>query len=195
MIETATAVDVFCLEVDAQGRLCFPPARTFASGGDIHANTLPATLHDPDYRPGPLAPEMPVTLPGSRAERQEQAEAYHARAGAVADKARNLVALQAEDAFLRWKQYDAEQPKLDSAARKLESNSKDLSQRFNPKKAGYPTLDELVGLGLKATQIRLDATQIKFHRLAALADLERVTGGGFDAGLEAPAPNPDKEKP
>ena len=196
VIQTATAVEVYCLEVDAQGRIPFTPARTFAAGGDIHATALPATLHDPDYRPGPLAPEMPTTLPGNRADRQQEAEAYHTRAAAVADKTRNLAVLQAEDAYLRWRQYDDEEPKLQSAAQKLEASSKDLSQRFNPHKAvGYPTINDLTGLGLKATQMRLDATQIKFRRLAALADLERVTGGGFDSGLDAPAVPSDKTNP
>ena len=158
VIEANTAVGVFCLEVDAQGRICFPPARTFASGGDIHAMPLAATLHDPEYRPGPIGPEMPVSLPGNKAERREIAEAYHARAGAVADKTRNLMGLEAEDAFLRWKQYDDEQPKLEAAAAKLEAHASDLSQKFNPEKVGYPTLDDILNNGLKATQFRMDAT-------------------------------------
>ncbi len=187
VIEANTAVGVFCLEVDAQGRICFPPARTFASGADIHSMPLAPTLHDPEYRPGPIGPEMPVSLPGNKAERREIAEAYHARAGAVADKTRNLIGLEAEDAFLRWKQYDDEQPKLEAAAAKLEAHASDLSQKFNPEKVGYPTLDDILNNGLKATQFRLDATTIKFRRLAALADLERVTCDGFDAGLTAPA--------
>ena len=167
MIEATTAVGVFCLEVDAQGKIRFPPARTFASGGDIHSMPLAATLHDPEYRPGPIRPEMPVSLPGNKAERREIAEAYHARAGAVADKTRNLIGLEAEDAFLRWKQYDNEQPKLEAAAGKLEAHTSDLSQKFNPEKVGYPTLDDILNNGLKATQFRIDATLIKFRRLAA----------------------------
>jgi outer membrane protein TolC len=194
VVEATTAVDVFCLEVDAQGRILLSPARTFASGGDIHSKILSAAEHDPDYRPGPVGPEMPVSLTGSRRERQDQAAAYHARAGAVADKARNLVGLEAEDAFLRWKQYQEEQPKLEEAAAKLETFANDLSLKFDPEKVGYPALDDLVNSGLKATQLRLDAAQIKFRRLAALANLERITAGGFDSGLDAPAA-PEKKKP
>ncbi len=101
VIESALAEQVFCLEVDAQGRLRLPSARTFASGGDIHAKVLPAAEFDPVYRPGPVGPEMPPNLVGSKHERQDEAEAYHARSAAVAEKARNLVALEAEDSYLR----------------------------------------------------------------------------------------------
>jgi outer membrane protein TolC len=181
--------------VDAQGVLLLSPARTFASGADIHSQVLLPSLHDPEYRPGALAPEMPVTLTGNRRERQDQAEAYHARAGAVADKTRNLIGLEAEDSYLRWKQYDDEEPSLDAAADQLEAYSKSMSDKFNPEVAGYPTVDDVLNAGLKGVQARLDANQIKFRRLAALANLERVTGGGFDAGLEAAPAAPAKPKP
>ena len=194
VIEATTAVDIFCLEVDAQGVLLLSPARTFASGADIHSQVLLPSLHDPEYRPGALAPEMPVTLTGNRRERQDQAEAFHARAGAVADKTRNLIGLEAEDSYLRWKQYDDEEPSLDAAATQLEAYSKSMSDKFNPKEAGYPTVDDVLNAGLKGVQARLDANQVKFRRLAALANLERVTGGGFDAGLVTPAA-PEKSKP
>ena len=194
VVQSAFAVDVFCLEVDAQGRILLSPARTFASGGDIHSKILSAPEHDPDYRPGPVGPEMPGSLVGSQRERKEQATWYHVRAGAVADKARNLIGLEAEDAYLRWKQYQEEEPKLAGAAAKLDAYGADLSLRFDPKNVGYPTLDDLVNAGLKATQLRLDAAQVKFRRLAALANLERITAGGFDSGLENPTP-PEKKKP
>ena len=192
VIQTATAVDVYCLEVDAQGALFLSPARTFASGADIHSQTLPATLNDPEYRPGAVAPEMPATLTGSRQERQDQARAYHARAGAVAEKTRNLIGLEAEDAYLRWKQYDDEEPNLDKAADQLEAYANNLSGKFNYEKVEYPAVDDMLNAGLRSVQIRLDANQAKFRRLAALANLERITAGGFDAGLDAPAPQKPK---
>jgi hypothetical protein len=186
IIQVTNAERVFCLEVDAQGRILFSPARTFASGGDIHATPLGVGSFDPDYRPGPLAPEMSVTLTGSRHSRQEQAGAYHERAEALSEKTRNLIGLEAEDAYLRWKQFDEAAPKLDKAAAGLEEYSNDLSKnKFNPDKVGYPGVDDLVNAGLRTTLIRADATLAKFRRLTALANLERVTGGGFDAGFDA----------
>ena len=139
VIESALAEQVFCLEVDAQGRLLMPSARTFASGGDIHARVLPASEFDPDYRPGPVGPDMPANLVGSRQERQDQAEAYHARSAAVAEKARNLVGLEAEDAYLRWEQYDDGSQEAGRGRQGLDDYTRDLSAKFDPQKAGYPT--------------------------------------------------------
>ncbi len=186
IIQAVNAEQVFCLEVDAQGRILFSPARTFAAGGDIHATPLGVGSFDPDYRPGPLAPEMSVTLTGSRKSRQEQAGAYHERAEALTEKTRNLIGLEAADAYLRWKQFDESAPKLAKAAQGLEDYSNDLSKnKFNPDKAGYPGIDDLVNAGLRTTLIRADANLANFRRLTALANLERVTGGGFDAGFDA----------
>jgi hypothetical protein len=194
IIQATNAERVFCLEVDAQGRILFSPARTFASGGDIHATPLGVGSFDPDYRPGPLAPEMSVTLTGSRHSRQEQAGAYHERAEAVSEKTRNLIGLEAEDAFLRWKQFDEAAPKLDKAATGLEEFSSDLSKnKFNPDKVGYPGVEDVLNAGLRTTLIRSDAILAKFRRLTALANLERVTGGGFDAGFEAAGTPPEQK--
>ena len=66
VVMATTAEQVLGLEVDAQGRLLLPSARTFASGADIHAHVLPAAQYDPEYRPGPVGPEMPANLVGSR---------------------------------------------------------------------------------------------------------------------------------
>jgi hypothetical protein len=190
VIQAATAERVFCLEVDAQGRILFSPARTFASGGDIHSTPLGVGQFDPDYRPGPLAPEMSVTLTGSRHSRQEQAGAYHERAEALSEKTRNLIGLEAADAYLRWKQFDESAPKLEKAAAGLEEYSSDLSKnKFNPDKVGYPGVDDLLNAGLRTTLIRVDANLANFRRLTALANLERVSGGGFDAGFETAGPS------
>ncbi len=49
-------------------------------------------------------------------------------------------------------------------------------------------MDDLINAGLRTTIIRVDANLAKFRRLTALANLERVTGGGFDAGFDAAGP-------
>ncbi len=194
VVEAATAVNVCCLEVEAQGAILLSPARTFALGGDIHSQVLPSAQHDPEYRPGAVAPEMPPTLIGNRRDRQDIAEAYHARAGAVADKTRNLIGLEAEDGYLRWKQNDDAQPSFDAAATQLDAYSHYLSDKFTPDKEGYPGVDDVLGAGLKSVQARLDANQAKYRRLAALANLERLTGGGFDPGFDAVVAAPQKPK-
>ena len=58
VVQSVSAMEVFCLEVDAQGRILLSPARTFASGSDIHSKILSAPEHDPDYRPGPVGPTL-----------------------------------------------------------------------------------------------------------------------------------------
>ncbi len=164
-IQAASAERVFCLEVDAQGRILCSPARTFASGGDIHAMPLGVATFDPDYRPGPLAPEMSVTLTGSRQSRQEQAGAYHERAEALTEKRRNLIGLEAAvDASLRRRaKFDEAAPKLEKAAAGLEEYTNDLSKnKFNPDKMGYPGVDDLINAGLRTTIIRVDANLANF---------------------------------
>ncbi len=194
VIETAVAEQVFCLEVDAQGRLLMPSARTFASGGDLHSHVLPAPQYDPDYRPGPIGPEMPGNLVGTRPERKDQAEVYHARAAAVAEKTRNLIALEAEDAYLRWVQYDTEAKKLGEAATGFDDYGRDVSSKFALDKPGYPTVDDVLAAQQKATQVRIEAVEARFRRLAVLANLERLTAGGFCAHVEPAATGGNKPK-
>src|SRR5262249_32272558 len=50
---------------------------------------------------------MPNTLVGSRSDRMQHAQSLNGRAAAVADKARNLIVLEAEDAFRRWEEAAA----------------------------------------------------------------------------------------
>ncbi|HVS36729.1 MAG TPA: TolC family protein [Gemmataceae bacterium] len=187
------AEQVLCLEVDAQGRLLLPSARTFASGSDIHARVLPAAQYDPDYKPGPVGPEMPANLIGSRRERQDQAGAYHARGEAVTEKTRNLIALETEDAYLRWAQYDTEAKKLTEAAGGFAEFADAQSQKFDPQTAGYPTVDDVLNAQQKATQVRIEAVEARFRRLAVLANLERLTAGAFCSGLEAPVVEKPKQ--
>ena len=79
VIEATTAVGVFCLEVDAQGKYASAGADVrvgrrhplHAAGRDAARSGVPA---------GSVGPGMPVSLPGNKAEPREIAEAYHARA-------------------------------------------------------------------------------------------------------------------
>ena len=186
--QAATAAEVTCLEVDAQasnrhGR----KVNTFAAGSDIHANVLPAGEHGENYKPGAVALEMPTLIAGSRDDRMEQARAYHARAQAVADKARGLVALEAEQAYLRWLEASRKAPPAREAADAAEKLSAGLRQRFDPRAARI-TMDELLNAGVLSSQLRIQANQAHYQLLIALASLERVTAGGFAAGLDLPAP-------
>jgi outer membrane protein TolC len=189
LIQTATAAQAACLEIDAQGTTCRPTLRTFASGSDLHAQVLPPGAFGVDYKPGALAPEMPTTLAGSRSARVEQARDYHARAEAVAGKTRNLIALEAEDAWLRWRASATKAERFKAATTKARVFREQLARKFDPQRSGgYPNLDDIMNAGVVMTQMEVELNEALFQSLAALAALERVTAGGFCADFDAPVP-------
>src|SRR5262249_17471890 len=104
MTQVANAAQVTCLEVSAQRRMCGLKANTFPAASDIHAREVPQGRYDNEYRPGALALEMPVLMPGCRGDRVNQAQALHARTEAVVEKTQRLIALDAEQAYLRWQE-------------------------------------------------------------------------------------------
>jgi outer membrane protein TolC len=186
--QAALAAEVTCLEVDAQAASCRLKSDTFAAGSDIHVDVLPAGVHDEVYKPGATGPEMPTLLAGFKSDRVEQARTYSARAEAVAEKTRGLIALEAEQAYLHWLEANRKAPPAREAAAAAEKLHKGLRDKFDPR-VPKVTPDELINAGVLATQLRLQANQAAFQELLGLAALERVTGGGFCAGLEAPAPS------
>jgi outer membrane protein TolC len=183
LVQASNAAQVTCFEIDAQKALLMPNARTFASGSDIHAGVVPQGSHDSTYKPGAVGLEMPPMLPGGRNGRIDQARAYHARAEAVVDKTRNLVALEAEETYLRWLEASRKTPKLKEAADAADKLAKGLRERFDPRVVRI-TLDEVLNAGVLATQMRLQANEAYFQELISLASLERDTAGGFCAGFE-----------
>src|SRR5262249_3914159 len=99
MAQANSAAEATDLEVEAQGTSPALPVRTFASVVDIHARPIPQGISNEEYRPGAISLEMPVTLAGRRSSRMERARELENRARAVVEKTRNLIALEAEDAF------------------------------------------------------------------------------------------------
>jgi len=204
LVQTANAVEVVCLEISAQGLSCRSVSRTFAAGSDIHARPIPAGIYDPRvYRPGALAPEMPTTLVGSREDRQTQARDYLQRAKAVDAKTRQLVALNVEDAYLRWREKLAAAEKLEKAyqehwqfSSKLKSEIKypiDMEKQRQPTPP-YPNMDDLLHANVLTTRLLLEWKEAQYQALSALAALEYATGGGFavdfDAAPECPPVTP-----
>lgn len=181
--QAATAAEVTSLEIDAQQTTHRPKADTFAAGSDIHAAPLPAGVHDDIYKPGALGLEMPRLLAGSKGDRVEQARAYSARAEAVVAKTRGLIALEAEQAYLRWLEANRKVVPAREAATAADALFKELKKNFDPQK-DKPTPDQLINAGVMASQLRIQANQAAYQELLALAALERVTAGGFCAGFE-----------
>src|SRR5262249_34094284 len=190
MTQATTLAEITHLEVDAQGTSCRPKMETFAAAGDIHSRQGPPGVSNTDYRPGAIPPEMPDTLVGSRSARMERARALSARASALTDKTRNLIALEADDTFLKWQEYAHQVPQTRTAASladKLATNTRnDFVNRLKVK------FEDVLTNQVLAAQARVQHNEALYRQILALAALERVTAGGFCAGLAdlpAGAPN------
>lgn len=207
IVQTANAVDVVCLEIEAQGLTgrCKSLSRTFASGSDIHARPVPVGVYDGGtYRPGAVALEMPTTLAGSRCDRQTQARDYLQRAQAVDAKARQLITLTVEDAYLRWREKAAEAAKLEKAyqehwqfSSKLRNEIKypiDMEKQRQPSPP-YPNMDDLLHASVLTTRLLLEWKEAQYQALLALAALEYATGGGFAVDFDSAPPCPPVTPP
>jgi len=181
IVETSVLAQATALEAEAQSKSCRMRRATFASYVDLHAHAVPTTVSDDEYRPGALAPALPTALAGSRAIRVELAQEYTARADAVATKTRDLVALEAENAFLRWLEASRNLPEAENAYKVAQKTS---TTTLNDFKSGLnvPYRDVLESVVIGA-QIGAQLNEIRYHYAIELAALERVTGGGFCAGL------------
>jgi outer membrane protein TolC len=187
LIQANIFSEVTCLEVEAQGTSTHRRMETFAAGSDIHSRLIPPGSHNNEYRPAGIPPEMPTLLVGTRPERVKHAQSLHARAGAVAEATRNLIALEAEDAFLRWEEASRQVSQAREAAEAGEKLAEDLSKDFT---AGLRVkVEDVVSSRVLASQARAQYNEYLYQEILALADLERVTAGAFNAALvEAPAP-------
>jgi outer membrane protein TolC len=190
LVQANVFAELTFLEVEAQGTGHHLRMETFAAGSDVHARQVPQEVRDDtEYRPGAVPPAMPTLLAGSRAERIKQAESLSARAAALVEETRNLIVLEAEDAFLRWEEASRQVPQAREAAEAGDSLADDLTKDFT---AGLKVrVDEVVNARVLASQARSQYNEFLYRQILALADLERVTAGGFCAGLaEAGAPRP-----
>lgn len=173
--------DAAGLEIDAQRTSHQLKLDTFAAGSDIHARSIPSEVRNGEYRPGGIPPEMPSMLAGSRSERMKHAESLRDRANSAAEQTRNLIALEAEDAFLRWEEATNGLPLAKEAADTADTLANDLSKDLG---AGLKVkVDDVVSARVLASQARAQYNEFRYRQLLALADLERVTGGGFCARL------------
>jgi outer membrane protein TolC len=189
IVQATTLAEVFRLEIDAQAALHGVVTRTFAAGSDIHVRPIPQGMSDGEYRPGAIGPEMPPNFAGHRKVRVERARDLSARADAVVEKTRNLIALEVEDAFLKLRQAteNVKQtgPTAEAAVRLDEDTRKNLGSAGAEPKIRME--DVLVNTVL-AFQARAAFREALFRRAIALAALERATAGGFCSGLLIPTP-------
>lgn len=189
VVQASAFAQLAALEVDVQATSHRQQMATFAVGGDIHSRTVPHVVRNSEYRPGAVPPEMPVQLTGTRQERIKHAESLCARAAAAYETTRNLVGLEAEDAFLRWEEAAQAALQAREGATAGDKLADDLSKDFA---AGLKVrVDEVVGARVLAAQARSQYNEFRYRQILALADLERATAGAFCAGVvEAIAANP-----
>jgi outer membrane protein TolC len=185
LTQAVNVAEVLALEVDAQGTSCLLSFRTFASMVDLHARPIPQGFHNGDYRPEAVGLEMPTHLAGKRQDRINRARDLNTRADAVVEKTRNLIALEAENTFLKWQEANDKIPKTQGAAQKAIRLGKDTQKNF----AGDQnvTVRDVLDALVLDVQARVTHNEVLYRHLLALADLQRVTAGGYSIGLDGQA--------
>ncbi len=184
-IEAGTASEAVALEVDAQGKVCRRgPVRTFAAGADLHARHVPQAIYGEEFRPGGIPLAMPTTLVGPRANRVESAQELSAQAAFVAQKTRNLIVLEVEEAYYSWREWSGKIVYFREAQRVGVRLGKSLREQFRG------PISRVIEAALPETlllaQAQTDYNEALYRHAIALANLERVTGGAFHAGLVNP---------
>lgn len=177
LVQTAALAEVTALEIEAQSSSCRPRMATYAAYADLHSQPVPQGINDGEYRPGAVGPEMPTELVGSKATRVELAGAFGARMQAIVEKTRNLIALEAEDAFRRWHEASQKLRQTSEAAAKAVGLDEKTRTAFtgDQKIRVEDLLGNIVLSGLAQGQ----HNETLFQQLLALAALERVTAGGL----------------
>jgi len=174
LVQAAAVVDVSRLEICAQDRLSTTQSvSTFAAGSDLHSRAIPAAVRNGEYRPGAIAPEMPTTLVGKRADRVARAYDLAKHQEAVYEKVVGLIRLEAINAFLYW-QSSVERVKeakirFDRGQKILEESRKVAAAKPDPE-----LLVRNEALAGKAQAEYVEAVQ---KQIEALIALEKVTGG------------------
>jgi outer membrane protein TolC len=165
------------LEIAAQASKHFSlNVPTFASGSDIHAQPIPQGVSNGEYRPGAIGLEMPPFLVGRKDDRVARAADLNQRAGAVVDKTVNLVALEAENYYLKWAEAKDRLEKLNAARPRAVEVADKIDVRL---REGNATANDYVQATTLLDQIRAQTNEALYLHSLALAALERITAGGF----------------
>ena len=165
------------LEVEAQAKKWFGLRNgTFAQGADIHAQPIPQGVSNGEYRPGAVGLEMPTMLFGKRQDRIARAGDYSVRAGAVLDKANNLVALETDIGYLKYVEARDRAAKLAGVLPKAEKLKDRAYKRLE---SGQGTGTEYITSSTLVDTIQAQYNEQIYMHALALAALERITAGGY----------------
>ena len=116
----------------------------------------------------------------------DRAAFVNGRAGAVAEKTRNLVALEAEAAFLKWEEaiakMDETRPSAEEGEKMLVKLKAALEGNVLQSYKDYLELVVIVG------QVKAQYNEALYNHAVALTEFERVTAGGFPGGITVICP-------
>ncbi len=172
VIQAGVFAEIAHLEIEAQGLTLHSYARTFAATADIHAKILPANVINGEYRPGPLGPEYPVYLAGSRSQRQHRAELLYQRAASVSDKARGLIALEVEEACARLIEWGKQVESLQEAVKQTDKLVKDALKAYRNDQL---KTEQMLAAQVLDAQTRAQLNEAIYNYAIALATLQRAT--------------------
>jgi hypothetical protein len=166
--------------------------RTFAAVADIHAKHVPQPIYGKTFRPGGAPLAMPTILIGKRDGRVQTIQELSSQAAAVAEKTRNFIVLEAEEAYYDWQEWSRKVVYLREAELIGQRLGGELRKEFHgPLKR---VIEGALPESLLAAQARTDYNEALFRQAIALAALERVSGGAFHADFDT-APLPDSPSP
>jgi outer membrane protein TolC len=187
MIQANAASRVTDLEVQAQNRIRGWQGRTFASGADIHTQPIPFSIFNTDYRPGAIGLEMPPMLAGRKWDRVQRARDLNDRASAVVEKTNNLVSLDVEAQYLKWREAVEEIQYL----REIYETAQELPDKvLKLVQAKDLTSTQIIQANLTAIMVRTSLNDEMHTHALALAGLERATAGAFRVYPIPAAPRP-----
>jgi outer membrane protein TolC len=188
LVQAVNASRVVELEIAAQRKTCWPIAHTFAAGSDIHARPVPQGHANREYWPGATGLEMPTLFAGPKWARVERAGELSARASAVVDKTRNLIALETEDAFFKFEEAARRIP---SARQAVESGDRVIAAlRKGLGEVGGARVEDILQSEGDFARAQAGLNDALYQQAIELAALQRVTAGGFDPGFGIAVPVP-----
>jgi outer membrane protein TolC len=176
VVQAGNAARVTELEVCAQNKSFGLTHQTFAAVSDIHAREIPQGIANKEYRPSAIGLDMPTTLAGRRGDRVRRAQDFSVRAGAVVDKTRNLIALELDDSYLKWREASLHLRVLAGTHAKAAAVLKSVEARFQ---IGRVNGDDIIRAKTLESQVEAEQNEALFNQALALAALERITAGGF----------------
>lgn len=152
---------------------------TFAGAADIHSRPLPPGSKDGEYRPDVIGPEMPKTLIGDKYARSQRAWFLATRSEAVLEKTRNLVTLEAHNAFFEYYYAGFSMETAKKMSEASNSNLKLLKEVAGDRVDKSSTLQQLLEAQDLAAKGQAAHNKAVYQRIAALANIERITAGGI----------------